>query len=234
MYWQFDELKGLLDDAPYEIIRLSVGENRLPKNTGITLRGLDDILDPIELLYVTSGLNDDRNNRRTSPTDPLLMLVVLADLTGVSESQDERIATFFADSPGNRVVLRGHLENILSSQLMTRGLVARHLHEMAVKSKSQKLIDAIRIIDPLLRAVLCHPFRVGGHPANLAVFSENRRVSASSPPPSATRKPAASAPATALVIADLVHGRPPRIDLDHFRIDRPPGDPEREEGAFRS
>jgi glycine oxidase len=42
------------------------------------------------------------------------------------------------------------------------------------------------------------------------------------------------APATAQVIADLVLGRPPGIDLDHFRIDRPPGDPEREEGAFRS
>jgi glycine oxidase len=42
------------------------------------------------------------------------------------------------------------------------------------------------------------------------------------------------APATAEVIADLVLGRSPRIDLDHFRIDRAPGDPEREEGAFRS
>ena len=34
------------------------------------------------------------------------------------------------------------------------------------------------------------------------------------------------APATAEVIADLVLGRPPRIDLDHFRIDRPPRDQE--------
>jgi glycine oxidase len=40
------------------------------------------------------------------------------------------------------------------------------------------------------------------------------------------------APASALVIADLVLGRPPRIDLDCFRVDRPPDD--REESPFRS
>jgi glycine oxidase len=40
------------------------------------------------------------------------------------------------------------------------------------------------------------------------------------------------APASAEVIADLVLGRPPRIDLGPFRIDRPPGDPA--ENAFRS
>lgn len=40
------------------------------------------------------------------------------------------------------------------------------------------------------------------------------------------------APATAEVIADLVLGRPPRIDLASFRIDRPPGDAT--EDAFRS
>jgi glycine oxidase len=40
------------------------------------------------------------------------------------------------------------------------------------------------------------------------------------------------APATAEVIADLVLGRPPRIDLGPFRIDRPPG--EQAETAFRS
>jgi glycine oxidase len=40
------------------------------------------------------------------------------------------------------------------------------------------------------------------------------------------------APATAEVIADLVLGRPPRIDLDCFRVDRPPDD--REESPFRS
>jgi glycine oxidase len=40
------------------------------------------------------------------------------------------------------------------------------------------------------------------------------------------------APATALVIADLVLGRPPRIDLECFRVDRPPDD--REESPFRS
>jgi glycine oxidase len=40
------------------------------------------------------------------------------------------------------------------------------------------------------------------------------------------------APATAEVIADLVLGRPPRIDLESFRIDRPPGD--LSDPAFRS
>jgi glycine oxidase len=40
------------------------------------------------------------------------------------------------------------------------------------------------------------------------------------------------APATAEVIADLVLGRPPRIDLGPFRLDRPAGD--QAETAFRS
>src|SRR5207302_1775874 len=39
-------------------------------------------------------------------------------------------------------------------------------------------------------------------------------------------------PATAEVIADLVLGRPPRIDLSSFRIDRPPSD--QVDNAFRS
>ncbi|MES2792307.1 MAG: serine/threonine-protein kinase [Planctomycetota bacterium] len=148
IYGQFDELKGLLVSAPYETIRLSVGETPLPKNTQMILRGLQVPLNPIELLYVTSGSENDRNNRSEPPTDPLLLLVALADLTGVNEPQDERIATFFVDTPGNKIVLRGHLENVLSNQSKTREIVVRHLREMASKSKSQKLIDAIRIIEP--------------------------------------------------------------------------------------
>lgn len=147
VYWKFDELKGLLDDAPYETIRLAVGEHKLPKNTQIILRGLAVTLDPIELLYVTSSLNDDRNNRRGPPTDPILLLVALADLTGVSELQDERIALFFADVPGKKIVLRQQLENILSSKLKARDVVLSRLREMTAKSKHQKLIDAIRTFD---------------------------------------------------------------------------------------
>ena len=74
------------------------------------------------------------------------------------------------------------------------------------------------------------PPRQHRHPA-LPRHRPRLRERCSSPP--ATSAPACSSrPATAEVIADLVLGRPPRIDLSPFRVDREP-DPVEDE-AFRS
>src|SRR5690606_16713067 len=142
-YFQFDALQGLLDSAPYETIRRAIDEYELPPKTQIVLRGLSVPLNPVELLYVTSNQKNDRNNRHAPPIEPQLLLTIIADLTGASESQDERIAIFFSDTY-NRVALRSHLETVLVSPLVAGQHARRMLANVAAKSKSPQLVDAIR------------------------------------------------------------------------------------------
>ena len=132
-----------LDEAPYEAVRLCVGENQLlPDKRQIVVHGLPCLPTPTELLYAVSGVRDDRNNRRELPTDPLLVLAILADLTGESQAQDDRIATLFTQGLAAKM-FKEHLEALLTSPLQARTFALAFLQKIAAGSKSEKLTAAV-------------------------------------------------------------------------------------------
>jgi hypothetical protein len=148
---QFDRqgqsVPQLLDEAPYEGIRLCVGKNKLPPGTHIVVHGALCPATPTELLCRISSLNEDRNNRRSLPADPLLILAALADLTGDSTGQDQRIATLFTEDQRAKI-FRQHLEDLFSSSLKARAIALHLLQRMAASSKSEQLTRALRDLLP--------------------------------------------------------------------------------------
>lgn len=67
-------------------------------------------------------------------------------MTGESASQDDRIAVCFTDSPYEKPFVRTFLDTVLPSKLVAGKQASRLLREMAAKSKSPKLTEAIRSI----------------------------------------------------------------------------------------
>ena len=149
---QYDFAIGLLDEAPYEAIKLCVGENELGENVrhpalGIIVHGVNVLATPTELLYAVSSYNDDRNNRRELPADPLLVLAVAVDLTGQSEAQDARISTLFTEGAGAKM-FRANLEDLLSGSLKAGAIARQLLQKMAAGAKSEKLTNVVRSLLP--------------------------------------------------------------------------------------
>jgi serine/threonine protein kinase len=145
---EVEELEGLIEVAPYHAIRLAVGENNFDKSP-------PDNLSPIsidELLYAISSpkVREARLSREElPPTDPMLLLAVLADLVGESAAQDDRIAQIFGERrPNPSRMLTRHLDDILSGPWKMKAVVRRLLGRMADRAKSEKLIEAIRKLDP--------------------------------------------------------------------------------------
>jgi hypothetical protein len=68
----------------------------------------------------------------------LLILAVLADMTGESTAQDQRIATLFTEGQA-ATIFREHLEDILWGSLKVRAIALHLLQKMIANSKSDKL-----------------------------------------------------------------------------------------------
>ncbi len=84
-------LKGVIGVAPYEGIRICVGEkNKLRIDSSRV-----ETATPESLLAAIAPIVSDGYGGTMRPLDPLLLLAVLADLTGESEAQDGRIASLF-------------------------------------------------------------------------------------------------------------------------------------------
>ena len=81
---------------------------------------------------------DPENIRQdsASPLDPLLMLVILADLTGQSEDQDAGIVNLL-NYQNQGDTYRGLMKDLLKSNLKPRKFALEALQKMAADSKSE-------------------------------------------------------------------------------------------------
>lgn len=77
----------------------------------------------------------------------MLLLAVLADLVGESAAQDDRIAEILGERRPKRMLTR-HLDDILSGPWKMKAVVHRLLARIADRAKGEKLIDAVRKLDP--------------------------------------------------------------------------------------
>ena len=77
----------------------------------------------------------------------MLLLAILADLTGKDAAQDAKIAALFTE-PTLELAFRGQLQAILDSSLKVRTVVQKLLRSMSTSSKSEKLTNAIRDLVP--------------------------------------------------------------------------------------
>jgi hypothetical protein len=141
------EFAGLMGQAPYEVIKLAVGQR--PAYPSASDRKAD-IWNPWYVLQATSAEQPElwNNNRRTD-IDPRLLLTVLADLAGQNQVQDNRIAGLLSN-PNMKDRFRVPMENLLTSPLKARGTARRLLEKIAATAKSPELVKVIRDLDPIL------------------------------------------------------------------------------------
>jgi hypothetical protein len=160
---------GLYDEAPYQAIKLAVRETDvlLPRQPlhGVdrvgqvaararNAPGLGYILTPEDILeFVAEPREEDLATDRTV-VDPLLLIAALSTLTGQSEGQDLRIRYLLSpvltmDSQPSCLQHRvsPQLKSLITGETKSTADAKRLLREMAAKSKSQELIDALREID---------------------------------------------------------------------------------------
>jgi hypothetical protein len=133
-------LHGLASQAPYDVIKLAVEAKDRPARR-IELNGWD----PVSVLYGTLPAQDVSNS---TPFDPLLLLSVLADLTGSSPTQDKRIASVFSAEAPIHDPLTAPLQQLLASHLKAREQARRLLEKMAQNAKAPELVNVVRAIDP--------------------------------------------------------------------------------------
>lgn len=143
--------KGLLVTAPYETIKL-ICEADLPTKPGGILRIRDGSY-PMSTNGVLAALADQNQvggyfpKGATFPLDPLVMLTILADLTGKSADQDAGIANLLKYE-NEHSKYRGLLKELLNSSLKSRKFAQDALHKMAKDSQSEELTAAIRELVP--------------------------------------------------------------------------------------
>jgi serine/threonine protein kinase len=142
------EFAGLMGQAPYEVIKLAVGQR--PADASVSDRKAD-LWKPWHVLQATSAQQGElwNNNRKTDPIDPRLLLTALADLTGQNQTQDNRIAGLLSN-PNMKDAFRVPMENLLDGPLKARGTARRLLQKMAATAKSPKLVKVIGDLDPTL------------------------------------------------------------------------------------
>jgi hypothetical protein len=162
---------NLFDAAPYQVIRLSVGETTLRTPQGFG-RGESAESHPAAIIYLASDRGNDRSNNTVSQAvswlDPLLLLAAMAELTGESEAQDARIALLLAALRGSQAESgtvpmgggrgrrgggrrggadsrRGGLQEGNLQQLLASPLVARHHARRMLEEMAEKAkSDALR------------------------------------------------------------------------------------------
>jgi hypothetical protein len=139
-------LPNLFGEAPYETTRLCVAENKLP--AAVMGNRSARLTSPASVLYTIFMRMSPQNHPRAASTDPLLVLVILAELTGEREAEDARIATLFNDGMDSAKVFRKRVEELLASSLNVRGIALRSLEKMAANSKNNELTEAVRRLIP--------------------------------------------------------------------------------------
>lgn len=122
--------QGLFNDDPYAVTKLAVE----PPDPARQARG---VFSPDQIFWHAADYNG---------VDPILLLALLADLTGNSPAQDARIAAFVKTwQPGSNM-WRG-LENLFASQLKARERTGLLLQKMVAKAKSPDLVNALRALN---------------------------------------------------------------------------------------
>jgi hypothetical protein len=139
------QFRGLINEAPYEVIKSAVAERKASKiSKAVPNPIVPD--NPEGLLNATSGWPQTSVSDGGTPADPLLLLAVLADVSGQSQHRDERIATLLT-SKATKDRLQGFLKRIFSGRLKAREHARRLLQKMARDTKSADLVNAIRDLD---------------------------------------------------------------------------------------
>jgi len=136
---EIDKTDSLIELAPYHAIKLAVGGNKLDRNINVE-----------ELLYAFSGSKifpASYGREGGPPADPMLMLVVLADLAGQSEAQDARIAEIFGQRKLTKLLTRD-INEILSGPWAMQKVVHGLLRQIVNQSKSERLTQTVQNLYP--------------------------------------------------------------------------------------
>lgn len=129
---------GLLFEAPYDAIKVVIqaNANRLATDRGLLLYSVT----LKELTYANPNSPADHLQ-----IDPLLLLAVLADLTGDNATWDTAIGMFFTEQSLTKSFV-DQLKEVLESSLKSRFAVKASLQQIAMKSKIEALRE-LRILD---------------------------------------------------------------------------------------
>jgi Protein kinase domain len=123
----------LFEDDPYAVMQLAVR----PPAAAEKIQAQGFVVGPLSPEQIISA------TANYDVVDPILVLSLLADLTGNSPAQDVRIAAFLKTwQPGTNMG-RG-LENLFASHLRAREQARRLLQRMMTKAKSPSLMNAVR------------------------------------------------------------------------------------------
>jgi hypothetical protein len=123
---------SLFNDDPYAVVKLAVQPAVAKKIEGQSF--FMTPFTPDHVIGVASKYNE---------VDPLLLLALLADLTGESQAQDARIAALVKTwQPGSN--MWHALENLFGSHLRAREHARSFLQKMMSRAKSPDLVNALR------------------------------------------------------------------------------------------
>lgn len=139
--------KRLLFDAPYKTIKLSIESEALPGEmlfaSGFLVMQKPAVAAPSQSPPGAPSQNWPRELR----IDSVLLLTILADLTGKDDAQDSKIALFFTE-PSLEQSFRGRLQILLESPYQVRSVVQKQLQKMKAGTKSLELKQAIQDLVP--------------------------------------------------------------------------------------
>jgi hypothetical protein len=162
---------SLFNDDPYAVVKLAVQPAVARKAPG-------------ENFYMTPFTADHIIYRAAdyNRVDPLLLLAVLADLTGNSPAQDARIAALVKTWKPESNPWRG-LENLFARHLRAREQARLLLQKMMTRAKSPELTSAVRELKLPLSPQSASDARPGAG------------ASPTAPAPAAAKQPIRSTPA---------------------------------------
>jgi len=140
------KIVGLVQEAPYHAVRVAIEGTNLPEQdatvTGRRGRDLHAQMSLLELLDDASVRGSSRFGPNRPPLEPLLLLAIAVELTGVSEAQDDRIATFFLEYQPEFLFKRDLLDT-LQSPFVVHQIAEKWLRRMRDRATSETLIAEI-------------------------------------------------------------------------------------------
>jgi len=118
-----ERLTHLTQEAPYHTVRIALEETEFPER--------------LPFGAVTEHFNLHGFLTLAGSIDPLLLLAIATDLTGVNEQQDNRIALFMREAVGKNI------RETLRSPFVVHQIAEKWLRRMRERAKSETLIAEI-------------------------------------------------------------------------------------------
>lgn len=138
---QADDFGGLIKSAPFHCLTAIV-------------RNQNETLGSLSTTYFIEAIDEPTHYyppKEVPPIDPLLMLAILAELSGESEQQDIRISAPLLQPHPRRMVTR-HIDDILSADTAMKPIARRLLQKIADRAKADNLRQAVHQLDPTIES----------------------------------------------------------------------------------